>query len=220
MPRISLDGKENDYYRTSQTRCGRIESRSVVTVSGPLLWVTDAGCAGVQHKGRVPRVEWCHELHCRGSHASCTRSPRPNNLYTMSGSTQGGWEAVPRSTLSGVPRKLYTILGPQHVVRYLGPHASCTLSRPPRKLCGGSCQGLRYLGSHANWMVGSTYRKLWNVAGSGARRELGQSRHIEIISFLQFGNGWSTMGSTYRCIGNSRMWLARAPDGSWAIAVA
>ena len=36
------------------------------------------------------------------------------------------------------------------------------------------------------------------------------------IGSLQLGNGWSTEGSTYPCIGNSRMWLARAPDGNWA----
>ena len=62
----------------------------------------------------------------------------------------------------------------------------------------------------------SVYRKLPNVVGSGARRKPGESRHIEIIVFLQFRNGWNTEGSTYPCIGNSRMWLARAPDGRWA----
>ena len=39
-------------------------------------------------------------------------------------------------------------------------------------------------------------RKLPNVAGSGARRKLGQSRHIEIVGFLLFGDGWSNVGST------------------------
>ena len=108
------------------------------------------------------------------------------------------------------------------VVHYQRSHASCTRPRVPRKLCtiSGSTQVVHDLGPHANWVVGSTYRKLWNVVGSGARRELGQFRHIEIISFLQFGNGWSTVDSTYRCIGKSRMWLARAPDGRRAIAVA
>ena len=62
----------------------------------------------------------------------------------------------------------------------------------------------------------SVYRKFRNVAGSGARRKPGQPRHIEIIGSLQFGNGWSTEGSTYPCVGNSRMWLPRAPDGSRA----
>ena len=39
----------------------------------------------------------------------------------------------------------------------------------------------------------SVYRKLPNVAGSGARRKPGQSRHIEIRGFLDFGNGWSNV---------------------------
>ena len=153
----------------------------------------------------------------------------PRKLYTITSPKQVAHYVGFHARWMGGRAKVYTILGPtQTVVHYLGSHSSCTLSRAPRKLytipgstqiAWGSCQGLRYLGSHANWMVGSTYRKLRNVAGSGARRELGQSRHIEIISFLEFGNGWSTEGSTYPCIGNSRMWLARAPDGSWSIPV-
>ena len=34
------------------------------------------------------------------------------------------------------------------------------------------------------------------MAGSGARRKLGQFRHIEIVGFLVFGDGWSNVGST------------------------
>ena len=40
----------------------------------------------------------------------------------------------PSCTLSASPRTLYTISGPTQVVHYLGPHASCPLSRVPRKL--------------------------------------------------------------------------------------
>ena len=161
------------YCRTGQTGCGELELRRVVTVSSPLLWVTGAGCARVQRKGRFPRVE-CQELHCRGSHASCTLSRVPSKLHTMSGSTQGGWGVVPRSTPSWVPRKqLYIISGPTQVVHYLGPHASCTLSRVPRKLHGGRAKV---------------------CATSGPTQ-----------------TGW--WGPR---IGNSGMWLGRAPDGSWA----
>ena len=146
-------------------------------------------------------------------------------LYIISNPKQVLHDVGFHARWMGGRAKVYTILGPtQTVVHYLGSHSSCTLSRVSGKLYtipGYTQLGWGFVPRFALPRVprkpdGGTYRTLQNVAGSGATRELGQSRDIEIISFLQFGNGRSTEGSTYPCIGNSRMWLARAPDGSQA----
>ena len=45
----------------------------------------------------------------------------------------------------------------------------------------------------------------------------GHGRRMKINCLLEFGQGWSKVGSTYPCIGNSRMRLARAPNVSGAM---
>ena len=96
------------------------------------------------------------------------------------------------------------------------PCSPCTVGTRPKILVGP-------IPAHRNhwfswvweWMEHgglhiSVYRKLPNVAGSGARRKPGRSRRIEIIGSLEFGNGWSMEGSTYPCIGNSRMCIGKS----------
>ena len=72
------------------------------------------------------------------------------------------------------------------------PCSPCTMGTRPKILVGPipthrndwfSCvwEWMEHGGLHI-----SVYRKLPNVAGSGARRKPGESRHIEIIRFLEY----------------------------------